>query len=74
VYAGATTTLRPYIATFTAVDPTDEDTYLFIVGGGSAYSGSIISSPDGSTWTDLSAYLSGPIDVTPSPAVGVMKL
>ncbi|MBU2051420.1 MAG: hypothetical protein KKH61_20925, partial [Gammaproteobacteria bacterium] len=73
-YFGATTTLRPYIATFTAVDPTDNDTYLFVVGGGSAYAGMLISSPDGSTWTDLTDYLSGPLDETTTPGIGVMKL
>jgi hypothetical protein len=66
VYTGSALTLRPYILMFIAND------YLYVVGGGNGLRASLIRTSDGTTWTDLTAYLAGPITETAIPLFGVV--
>jgi len=66
VYTGSSLTLRPYILTFF------DKTYLYVVGGGDTLRASLLRSPDGTTWTDLTLYLAGPITETALPIYGVV--
>ena len=68
VHDGATLNLRPYILSFLA------NQYLYIAGGSTGYRASLIRSSDGTTWVDLSPYLSGPITETALPIYGVVGL
>ncbi len=65
VYDGAGATLRPPIAMFHA------QTTLFLLGGGSSLSASLVSIGPGGT-LDLSANLSDPAGATSVPLVGVL--
>lgn len=51
VYTGASATIKPYIAL-----PTD-DTTLLAVGGGVGYAAALLSTTDGSSWTDRTANI-----------------
>lgn len=53
VYTGAAGTIRPYIAMFTSKN------VLYTAGGGNSLTASLISSSNGTSWTDLSANLTG---------------
>jgi hypothetical protein len=64
VYTGAGVTLRPFIALF------ESQKTLFALGGGSALSAALVSTPDGGTWTDLTAFLTGPTTSTALPIIG----
>ncbi len=66
VYTGVSTSINAYIGMFVS------DGYLFVIGGGNATAASLISSPDGSTWTDLTAFLSGPTTETALPITGLL--
>jgi hypothetical protein len=50
-YTGATTTLKPLILLF------EENNYLYAIGGGKSLVGCILSSADGTTWTDLTSAI-----------------
>jgi hypothetical protein len=63
-YTGVTTTVRPFIAFF------ESQKTLFAVGGGSGLSACLVSSPDGATWTNLTAFLTGPTTATALPIIG----
>jgi hypothetical protein len=68
VYTGSALTLRPYIIQFQGKDS------LYVVGGGDSLRASLIRSTNGTTWVNLTAYLSGPITETALPAFGVVSL
>jgi hypothetical protein len=68
VYTGAGVTQRPFINLFVVQDT------LFAVGGGSGLSACLLSSNDGVTWTDLTAFLPGPATSTALPIVGQIGL
>jgi len=68
VHDGAALNLRPYILSFLA------NQFLYIAGGSTGYRASLIRSSDGTTWVDLTAYLSGPITETALPIYGVVGL
>jgi hypothetical protein len=63
-YSGSGTTLAPYIHMFT-----DLDAVLYIVGGGLLIQGVLLSTIDGSSFTDLSAQLLGSATCLPLHAV-----
>lgn len=67
-FSGATLTLRPYILGFVA------NKFLYMAGGGVGERASLIRTPDGTTWTNLTAYLAGPITETVLPMLGVVVL
>lgn len=50
-YTGASTTLRPFMVLTLAQQ------VLFAVGGGKLLAGALVSTPDGTTWTNLTAQL-----------------
>ena len=50
-YTGASDTLRPFILLFV------DSGLLFAAGGGNLLAAAILSTPDGTTWTDLTAEL-----------------
>lgn len=51
VYTGAAATLRSYIVLF------EDASKLFAIGGGMDATGALLSTPDGTTWTSLTAQL-----------------
>jgi hypothetical protein len=57
-------TSRPYVTLF------QSQGYLFAVGGGSGLSQTLLRSPDGVTWTDLTSFLTTGGSVTALPLVG----
>jgi hypothetical protein len=64
-YTGTGNTVRPFIALFVSQKT------LFILGGGSGLSACLLSSPDGSVWTNLTGFLTGSTTtVTALPIVG----
>lgn len=64
-YTGATTTLRPIIALFV------DNGVLYAIGGGLGLTAAILSTTDGTTWTDLTANLPDTGE-TALPAFGVV--
>ena len=66
-YTGAAGTARPFI-----VLGVDHDT-LFAIGGGAGLTAAILSTPDGTTWTDLTAQLPDSGE-TALPAFGVVVM
>lgn len=68
VFTGTSLTIRPYMLTFVA------DNFLYVVGGGVGQRASLIRSLDGTTWTDLTAYLAGPTTETALPLYGVLGI
>lgn len=50
-YTGAGTTLRPYVGF-----PQDSG-FLLAIGGGAGYSASLVSTEDGTTWSDRTAFI-----------------
>lgn len=66
VYTGAGVTLRPFIAMFV------EANSLYVLGGGLGLTAALLSTPDGSVWTDLTAFLTG--TSTAVPIFGTVSL
>ena len=66
-FTGATTTLRPYIVLLV------DNAALFAFGGGCSLSAAILSTPDGTTWTNLTAELPDTTE-TLLPVIGVEVL
>jgi IPT/TIG domain len=66
VYTGSTLTLRPYIVTFF------DNNFMYVIGGGRSLRASLIRTTDGTTWTNLTYYLAGPITETALPIYGVV--
>jgi len=66
-YTAASSTLRPFIVLFEDAD------LLFAVGGGMGLTGALVSTLDGNTWTDKTAYLPE-TDKTLLPIYGVEVL
>jgi hypothetical protein len=68
VYTGVGTgvggTIRPYIGMF------QSDGTLFVVGGGSALQASLVSSSNGTAWSDNTPFLTGPVTETALPIFG----
>ncbi len=65
VYTGTGNTLRPFIRLF------ESQKNLFLLGGGSGLSACLLSSLDGSNWTNLTAFLTGSTTtVTALPIIG----
>lgn len=62
-YTGATTTLKPFVAL-----PTD-DTTLLAVGGGKGYASCLLTSTDGTSWTDQTTNALSGYSGTPAFAV-----
>lgn len=50
-FAGSSTTLKPYILLF------EEHNFIYAIGGGKLLVGAILSSADGTTWTNLTSVL-----------------
>lgn len=67
-YTGSLLTLRPYMLTFIA------DNFLYVAGGGVGKRASLIRTADGTTWSDLTAYLAGPTTETALPMYGVLGI
>lgn len=65
-YTGSGTTIRPFILQFLAINK------LYIVGGGSNHSACLVMTEDGSAFTNLTAFLSGPAAETSIPAYGIV--
>jgi len=64
VYTGTGNTVRPFSGLYV-----NKNT-LFAIGGGSGLSACLLSTPDGTVWTNLTAFLSGPTaTVTAMPIV-----
>jgi hypothetical protein len=67
VYTGSGTTLVPFVGF-----PQDEDV-LFAIGGGLTYSGALVSTPDGTTWSNRTTFLTQTSpEATGIPAFGVV--
>lgn len=66
-YTGVSGTLRPFISLVV------DDGYLFAIGGGFGLTGVILSTPDGTTWTNLTALLPES-NKTLLPAHGVLVI
>lgn len=64
-FTGATTTLRPIIALVV------DNGLLYAIGGGSALTAAILRTPDGTTWTNLTAQLPDTLE-TALPVFGVV--
>lgn len=64
-YTGAAGTIRPFIVL------TVDDGELFAIGGGAGLTAAILRTPDGTTWTDLTAELPDQ-DKTALPAVAAL--
>lgn len=67
VYTGTGTTLVPYVGF-----PVDDDT-LLAIGGGLSYTAALLTTPNGTTWTDRSVFLTqGTPASTGLPVFGVV--
>jgi hypothetical protein len=64
-YTGAGGTIRPFIVL------TVDNGELFAIGGGAHLTAAILRTPDGTTWTDLTAQLPDN-DKTALPVAGVL--
>lgn len=58
--ANVTATRRPYIGMFI------ENNVLYVLGGGLTLAASLIESVDGTTWTNLTAFLTGSSETVPA--------
>jgi hypothetical protein len=63
VYTGAGVTVRPFSGLFTSKN------VMYVIGGGSGLSACLVRTLDGATFTDLTAFLTGPTTITAMPVV-----
>ena len=69
VYTGSGATNIPYVGF-----PVDDSNIIAAIGGGLTYAGALVTSPDGSTWTDRTVFLTqGATNATGIPAFGIIS-
>lgn len=67
-YTGTGDTNIPFVAF-----PTDDGNIIAAIGGGLTYAGALVTSPDGTTWTDETVFLTqGATNATGIPAFGII--
>jgi hypothetical protein len=66
VYTGTGVTVRPFMALF------QNRGTLFAIGGGSALAAALISTSNGTSWTDLTGFLTQNSGVTALPIIGAI--
>jgi hypothetical protein len=66
VYTAAGVTLRPFVGLIVVQN------VLYAIGGGSGLAACLLSTTDGSTWTDKTGFLTSNVGVTAEPIIGYL--